>query len=93
MMFRCDKHCSEKSLSYWQLASVVIDEEGIRRKPLTNVQRRQVVENKAYRGRIWSRMGKEPYVRGMWEYFLQERNRVKRLREQAEEEKQAGIQG
>ena len=22
MMFRCDKQCSEKSLSYWQLASV-----------------------------------------------------------------------
>ena len=21
-MFRCDKQCSEKSLSYWQLASV-----------------------------------------------------------------------
>ena len=34
-------------------------------------------------------MGKELYVRGMWEYFLQERNRVKK----AEEEKQAGIQG
>ena len=29
----------------------------------------------------------------MWEYFLQERNRVKRFRELAEEEKQAGIQG
>ena len=38
-------------------------------------------------------MGKEPYVRGMWEYFLQERNRVKRFREPADEEKQAGIQG
>ena len=38
-------------------------------------------------------MGKEPHVRGMWENFLQERNRVKRLREQAEEEKQAEIQG
>ena len=32
-------------------------------------------------------MGKERYVRGMWEYFLRERNRVKRFREQAEEEK------
>ena len=38
-------------------------------------------------------MGKEPHVHGMWEYFLQERNRVKRFREQAEEEKQAGTQG
>ena len=26
MMFRCDKQCSEKSPSYWQLASVVINE-------------------------------------------------------------------
>ena len=26
MIFRCDKWCSEKSLSYWPLASVVIDE-------------------------------------------------------------------
>ena len=26
MMFRCHKQCSEKSLSYWQLASVVINE-------------------------------------------------------------------
>ena len=30
-------------------------------------------------------MGKEPYVRGMWECFLQERNRVKRFRELARE--------
>ena len=26
MMFRCDNQCSEKSLSHWQLASVVISE-------------------------------------------------------------------
>ena len=26
MIFRCDNQCSEKSLSYWQLASVVIKE-------------------------------------------------------------------
>ena len=38
-------------------------------------------------------MGKEPYVRGMWEYFLQERDRVKKFRERAEEEKLAGKQG
>ena len=50
------------------------------------------MEKSAYRGRIWRMMGKEPYVRGMWEYFLQERNRVQRFRELAEEEKQAGIQ-
>ena len=33
-------------------------------------------------------MGKEPYVRGMWE-----RARVRQFRELAEKEKQAGIQG
>ena len=26
MIFRCDNHCSEKTLSFWQLASVVINE-------------------------------------------------------------------
>ena len=26
MMFRCDNQCSEKTLSYWQLACVVINE-------------------------------------------------------------------
>ena len=25
-MFRCDNQCSEKTLSYWQLASVVVNE-------------------------------------------------------------------
>ena len=38
-------------------------------------------------------MGKEQYMRGMWECLCQERERVKRFREQAAEEKQAGIQG
>ena len=51
------------------------------------------MEKKAYRGRMWRMMGKEPCVRGMREYFLQERNRAKRFRELAEEEKQAGKQG
>ena len=37
--------------------------------------------------------GKRPYVRRMWKYFFQDRNRVKRFRELAEEEKQAGTQG
>ena len=36
---------------------------------------------------------KEPYLRGMWEYFLQERSRAKSFRELAEEEEQAGIRG
>ena len=33
------------------------------------------------------------YVRGMWEYFRRDRDGVNTFREQAEEEKQAGIQG
>ena len=53
---------------------------------MTNVQWREVVEKKAYRGRMWKMMGKEPYLRGMWEHFLQERI-VKRFRELADEEK------
>ena len=39
------------------------------KKPLSNVQWRQVVEKKAYRGRMWKMMGKEPYLRGLWEHF------------------------
>ena len=62
-------------------------------KPLSNVQWRQVVEKKAYRGRMSKMMGQERCVRGMWEYFLPERSRVKRFRELAEEEKQARVQG
>ena len=38
-------------------------------------------------------MGKEQYVREMWEYFCRARARVKRFREEAGEEGQAGIQG
>ena len=38
-------------------------------------------------------MGTERHVRRMWEYFCRERDRVKSFREQAEEEKQSGIQG
>ena len=62
-------------------------------EPLANVKWRQVVEKKAYRGRMWKMIGKEPYLRGMWEHCLQQRSRAKRFRELAEEEKQAGIQG
>ena len=50
-------------------------------------------EKKAHRGRLWKIVGKEQYVREMWEYFCQERARVKRFRDEAEEERQAGTQG
>ena len=57
-------------------------------EPLTNVQWRQVVEEKAYRGRRWKLMGKEPYLRGMWEHFSCERSKAKKFRQLADEEKQ-----
>ena len=106
-LFRCDHQCSEKTLSSWQLASVVLNDgceayttnycqkcfnkhlQAKGEEPLTNVQWRQVVEKKAYRGRMWKMMEKEPYLRGMWEYFFCERSK----RQLADEEKQAGIQG
>ena len=104
-LFRCDNQCSEKTFSYWQLASVVVNEgdeayttnlyqkcfnkhlQAKGEEPLTNVKWREVVEKKAYRGRMWTKMGKEPHLRGMWDYFLQERCRVKRFRGLADEEK------
>ena len=48
---------------------------------------------KAHHGKLWKVMGKEQHVRGMWEYFCREREIVKMFREQAEEEKHAGILG
>ena len=38
-------------------------------------------------------MGKEPYLRGMWEHFSCERSKAKKFRQLADEERQAGIQG
>ena len=55
--------------------------EGIRRKNTDKCAVETGCGEKAYRGRIWRMMGREPCVRGIWEYFL--------FREQAEEEKQA----
>ena len=50
-------------------------------------------EFEAHRGRLWRMIGKEQHAREMWEYFCHERARVNRFREEAEEERQAGIQG
>ena len=97
-LFRCDNQCGEKTLSYCQLASVVVDEgdeayttnlcqkcfkKHLQEKgetPLSTVQWRQVVEKKAYRGRMWKMMGKEPTICA-WnvEHFLQKISRVKRF--------------
>ena len=68
LMFRCDKQCSEKTLSFWQLASMVIQEgeesyttnicqkfynDSLKSKTLTNWQLRQFAGEKAHRGRFW----------------------------------------
>ena len=99
----CDNQCSEKTLSLWQLASVVIEEgeesyckpcynESLKAQgdePLTTWQ--WLCGEKGASWKTWKMMGQEPYVRGMWEYFCQERASVKSFREDAEEERQAGI--
>ena len=103
-LFRCDNQCSEKTLSFWQLASVVIQEgegsyttnlfqkcyneslKAIGDKPLTKWQLHGFVEKKARRGRLWKMMGKEQEVREMWEYFCQERARVKRFERRPKKE-------
>ena len=38
-------------------------------------------------------MGKETYLRGMWEHFSFERSKAKKYRQLSDEEQQAGIQG
>ena len=53
----------------------------------------EFVKKKAHRGRLWKMTGKEQYAREMWEYFWQERARVINVSMEAEEERQAGIQG
>ena len=38
-------------------------------------------------------LGKDQYIREMWEYYCRERSRVKKLRTDAENERQTGMQG
>ena len=110
-LFRCDNQCREKTLSYWQLASVVVSEgdeakttnlcQKCFNKHLQAKRRKNAVKCAVETGdgkegvswKMWKMMGKEPYLRVMREYFLQERSRVKRYRELADEEKRAGIHG
>ena len=42
-------------------------------------QWRIVVEKKAHRGRIWKVMGKEHFLRGMWEYFVLDRAEARKI--------------
>ena len=62
-------------------------------KPLTKWQWYAVVEKKAHRGMLWRMLGKDQYIRGMWEHFSCERFMAKTFREDAEKVKQEGIQG
>ena len=40
------------------------------------------MEKKAYRGRMWKMMEKEPCLRGMWEHFSCERSKAGRRRKE-----------
>ena len=91
-LFRCDNRCSEKQFSFWQFASVVIQEGEesyttnlcqqcynkslVARgdKPLTKWQWFEFVEKKRriVEG-LWRMMGKDQYIREMWEYCCRER--------------------
>ena len=62
-------------------------------KQLTRLQWYELVEKETHRGRFWKMMGKEQYIREMWEHYLRERSRVKKFREEAAREWQADIQG
>ena len=62
-------------------------------EPLTKWRWYEFVEKRALRGRLWKMIGKEQYMREMWEYSCCERLRVKRFREEGGKEWQAGIQG
>ena len=51
------------------------------------------MEKKAHRGRIWTVMGNEQLLHGMWEYFTLERPDARKILADASREKQEGIQG
>ena len=108
-LFRSDNQCSEKTLSFWQFASVEIKEgeesyttnlcqqcnnkymEATGDEPLTNWQRYEFVGKKVHRGRLWKMMGKEQYIREMWEHFLPSKSKSKksferRLKKKGEQE-------
>ena len=51
------------------------------------------MEKKAHRRRLWSMLGKDQYIREIWEYHSCVRSKAKKFREDAEKEKLEGIQG
>ena len=57
-------------------------------EPLTNVKWREVVVKRRRIVEECGKMiGKEPYLRGVWEHFSCERSKAKKFRELADEEK------
>ena len=61
-LFRCDNQCSEKTLSFWQLASVVIQEG--EESDTTNL--RQKCYNQSLKAK-----GDEPLIRWQWHEFVE----------------------
>ena len=62
-------------------------------QPVKAAQRREMMEQKAYRGKLWKVSGTEQFMRGMWEHFTVRRAWAKEDPSDTEKEKQGGMQG
>ena len=83
LMFRFDIQCSEKTFSFWQLASVVIQEG--EESYTTNMYQKCYNDSLKAKGEKtqtnwqWRRLAGQKahrgrqYVRGLWEYFCREK--------------------
>ena len=60
---------------------------------MKTAQWRDMMEQKAFRGKLWKVSGMEQFLRGMWEHFTVKRAWAKAVLADAEKEKQEGIQG
>ena len=60
--------------------------------PLKSWQWKTMVEQKAHRGNLWKRLGKDQFAQQMWEFFFLERVKAKTFLDDAKKEKQEGIQ-
>ena len=57
-------------------------------QPVEAAQWKEMVELKAYRGKLWKVFGMEQFVRGVWEHFTVRRTWAKAVLADAEKEKQ-----
>ena len=62
-------------------------------QPVKAAQWREMMEQKAFRGKFWKVFGMEQFMRGMWEHVTVKRASAKAVLADAEKEKQEGIQG